>query len=87
MIKKLKDSRRLGLSQCSNSRLGLTPFLRGPEDNRVRRLDKARKRDLTFLILPSNPTRSISQPCSEPHQEEKAGRGWNGLFIVWIGVD
>lgn len=60
--------------------------LRGPEANRVCRLDKARKRHLaSFLVLPSNPI-PISQPCCEPHQE-KAGGGWNELFIVLVGVD
>lgn len=87
LIQKQKDSERWGLSQYSNSRLGRTPFFRGPEDNRVCRLDKARKRDLAFfLVLPFNPT-PISQPCCEPHQEEKAGGSWNELFIVLVGVD
>lgn len=73
VIEKLKDSERWGLSQYKNSRLGLTPFFRGPEDNRVCRLDKARKRDLaSFLVLPSNPT-----PISQPRRRlERAGMGF-----------
>lgn len=50
LIQKLKDSERWGLSQYKNSRLGLTPFFRGPEDNRVCRLDKARKTDRAGLL-------------------------------------
>lgn len=49
------------------------PCLRGPEDDRVCRLDKARKRDLaSFLVLPSNPT-----PISQPRRRlERAGMGF-----------